>query len=106
MRALSKDFAATPRVVAAMETTTARMSRELEEAARNQKKAEAAVHELRQERDGKATAERELQSKLDEAQSRVESEASRAEATIEEYKEALKLAEAGEVDPCARTQCR
>jgi len=97
-RELSKDFAATTRVVAAMETTTARMSRELEEAARNQKKAEAAVHKLRQERDGKATAERELQSKLDAAQSRVESEASRAEATIEEYKEALKLAAAGEVE--------
>ena len=45
-----------------------------------------------------ATAERELQSKLDAAQSRVESEASRAEATIEEYKEALKLAAAGEVE--------
>ena len=97
-RELSKDFAATTRVVEAMETTTARMSRELEEAARNQKKAEAAVHKLRQERDGKATAERELQSKLDAAQSRVESEASRAEATIEEYKEALKLAAAGEVE--------
>ena len=54
-RELSKDFAATTRVVAAMETTTARMSRELEEATRNQKRAEAAVHELRQERDGKAT---------------------------------------------------
>ena len=100
-RELTKDFAATARVCSAMENTTARMTRDLEEAARQRKEAEATAETLRQERDGNVHTEREVQDanariarELDEAQS----EASARDATINEYKEALKLAAAGEVE--------
>ena len=100
-REITKDFAATTRVVDAMQSTTAHMSRQLAEAARQRKEAEAAAENLRRERDGKAHTERELQDanarivrELDEAQS----ETSARDATIDEYKEALKLAVAGAVE--------
>ena len=97
-RELSKDFAATTRVVAAMENTTARMSRELEEAARQQKKAEATMKKLREERDGTVhMLEIENMHKSRELE-QAESAIAINDVTIEEYKEALKIAAAGEVE--------
>ena len=97
-RELSKDFAATTRVVAAMENTTARMSRELAEAARNQKKAEETMKKLREERDGTVhMLEIENMHKSRELE-QAESAIAINDVTIEEYKEALKLAAAGEVE--------
>ena len=97
-RELSKDFAATTRVVAAMENTTARMSRELEEAARNQKKAEETMKKLREERDGTVhMLEIENMHKSRELE-QAESAIAINDVTIEEYKEALKIAAAGEVE--------
>ena len=97
-RELSKDFAATTRVVAAMENTTARMSRELEEAARNQKKAEETMKKLREERDGKVhmleISNMHISRELEQAESAIAIN----DVTIEEYKEALKIAAAGEVE--------
>ena len=97
-RELSKDFAATTRVVAAMENTTARMSRELEEATRNQKKAEETMKKLREERDGTVhMLEIENMHKSRELE-QAESAIAINDVTIEEYKEALKIAAAGEVE--------
>ena len=140
-RELSKDFAATTRVVEAMQNTTARMSRELadthsqmsaqkatieeykealklaaagevekmrdelecmreelEEAARQQKKAEETMKKLREERDADVhMLEIENMHKSRELE-QAESAIAINDVTIEEYKEALKIAAAGEVE--------